>query len=113
MAVNRWLVAFACAWINLFIFATFRSGGVLYLGIIDTFNCTYQQSAWPVSMAGSVASLTGLVAGFLSHHLPIRSLVLLGIVISSLSLIVTYFASSIQFVTLTIGLIQGLPIERQ
>lgn len=107
MAVNRWLVAFACAWINLFIFAVFRSAGVLYLSIIETFQCTYQQSAWPVSMAGSVASLTGLAAGFLSHHFSIRALAILGVFICSISLMVTYFATSIEFVTLTVGLVQG------
>ena len=105
--VNRWLIAFACAWINLFIFAAFRSSGVLFLSIIDTFHCTYQQAAWSLSITGSVASITGLLAGSLTHYFEIRFLVIIGVFCCGLSLIATYFSTSIQFVTLTVGLFQG------
>lgn len=107
---NRWLIAFSCAWINLFIFAAFRSAGVLYLSIVDTFQCTFQQAAWSVSLSGSVASITGLAAGFCAHYVQIRLLVIMGVLCCGLSLIVTYFAQSIQFVTITIGLVQGIGI---
>lgn len=108
--MNRWVVAFACAWINLFIFAVFRSAGVLYLSIVETFNCSYQQAAWPVSLAGSVASITGLAAGLLAHYFAMRTLVILGVTICSVSLVATHFADSVHFVVVSVGLVQGVGI---
>lgn len=108
--MNRWVVAFACAWINLFIFAVFRSAGVLYLSIVSTFGCSYQQAAWPVSLAGSVASLTGLAAGLLAHYFPLRLLIIVGVGLCSASLAATYFAASVQTVVITVGLLQGVGI---
>ena len=108
--MNRWVVAFACAWINLFIFAVFRSAGVLYLSIVSTFGCSYQQAAWPVSLAGSVASLIGLAAGLLAHYFPLRLLIIVGVGLCSASLAATYFAASVQTVVLTVGLLQGVGI---
>lgn len=105
---NRWLIAFACAWVNLFIFSVFRSAGILYLALIKQFNSTHQQAAWPVSLAGSVASTTGIMSSLLSHYFQARTLVVFGVIICSISIASTYLADTIYFVTICIGLIQGL-----
>ena len=104
---SRWWVAFACGWINFFIFAVFRSSGVFYISLKETFNCTNQQAAWPVSISGSIASTCGIAAGFASHYIPLRLIVIFGILVASVSVSVTYYANTIQFVTLTIGFFQG------
>src|SRR5690625_463031 len=106
---NRWLVAFACAWVNLFIFAVFRAAGVVYLALIDRFGCSHQQAAWSVSLAGSVASIAGLPAGFLTHYFSTRVLVIAGVCLCSISVCATSLANSIGFVIVCLGLFQGEP----
>jgi hypothetical protein len=104
----QWVIAFSCFWINAFIFGVFRSAGVLYLAFVTTFGCTYQVASWPISLAGSIASITGIAAGFLNHYFYIRTLVFLGVFISSLAISVSYFAKNIIFIIISLGIIQGI-----
>lgn len=108
--INRWLIALACAWTNLFIFAPFRSAGVIYLAIIDEYHCSYQQAAWPVSLAGSIASLMGLVAGFMTHYAKMKYIVMVGVVVTASAFITSHWSHSIEFITVTVGVVQGVGI---
>lgn len=104
------MIAFACAWINIFIFSIFRSAGVVYVELTDHYKCTYQQAAWSMSLAGSVASITGIFSGFLTHYFQVRWIILVGGLICSGSVMSTYYATSIEHVTIAIGLGQGVGI---
>lgn len=108
--INKWLIAFACGWINLFIFSVFRSSGLVYVKVLELFDCTYQQAAYSVSLVGSVASTTGIASGFLTHYFTPRSLIVIGILICSSSVSITYLASSIHFVIISVGILQGIGI---
>lgn len=102
-----WIIAFSCCWINIFLFGVFRSAGVLYRAFVNTYNCTYQEASWPISLAGSVASITGIAAGFLTHYFNIRTLVFFGILITSIAISACYFADTIIFIIVSLGIIQG------
>ncbi|KAH9415720.1 hypothetical protein DERP_000211 [Dermatophagoides pteronyssinus] len=108
--INRWLIAFACGWVNLFIFSVFRSSGLVYVKILELFDCSYQQAAYSVSLVGSVASTTGIASGFLTHYFTPRSLIMIGILICSASISLTYWANSIHFVIISVGILQGIGI---
>jgi hypothetical protein len=105
---RQWIIAFSCCWINAFIFGVFRSAGVLYLAFVTTFDCTYREASWPISLAGSIASITGIAAGFLTHYFYIRTLVFLGVFISSFAISLCYFAKNIIFIIISLGFIQGI-----
>lgn len=105
--VRPWLIAFSCFWINLFMFAVFRSGGVLYLALTRTLNCTHSQASWPITLAGAVASITCLPAGFLSHYFTVRAIVTSGTLIVFLSISSCFFIKSISVMIIVLGVLQG------
>lgn len=104
----QWVIAFSCCWINAFLFGVFRSAGVLYLAFVNTFGCTYREASWPISLAGSIASITGIAAGFLSHYLYIRTLVFIGVLITSFAISICFFATHIIYIIICLGFIQGM-----
>ena len=105
--LRPWIIAFSCFWINLFMFAVFRSGGVLYLALTRTLNCTHSQASWPITLAGATASITCLPAGFLSHYFTVRTIVTIGTVIVFLSISSCFFITSISVMIIVLGVMQG------
>lgn len=103
----RWVIAGSCSLINFFVFSIFRSAGVLYLALITTFNCSREEASWPVTLASGISAIVCLPAGFLSHYFAIRSIVVAGILVSSLGIGVCIFANSIAFIILFLGIVQG------
>ena len=105
--LQPWIIAFACFWINLFMFAVFRSGGVLYLALTRTLNCTYSQASWPITLAGAIASITCLPAGFLSHYFTVRTIVTTGTFIVFFSISSCFYVTSIRVMITVLGVFQG------
>ena len=105
--LRPWIIAFACFWINLFMFAVFRSGGVLYLALTRTLNCTYSQASWPITLAGAIASITCLPAGFLSHYFTVRTIVTTGTFIVFISISSCFYVTSISVMITVLGVFQG------
>lgn len=106
--IRPWIIAFSCFWVNLFIFAMFRSGGVLYLELTRTFNCTHSQASWPITLAGAITSITCLPAGFLAHYFAVRTIVTSGTVIVFLSISTCFLIKSINVLIVVLGLFQGI-----
>ena len=104
---RAWLVALSCCWVNLFVYAVFRSAGVLYMALVRKFGCSPAQAAWPITLASGVASIACLPAGFLSHYFSVRSLVSAGILLTACSISACFFADSLASVVLCLGLAQG------
>ena len=104
---GAWVIAASCSWINFCLFTVFRSAGVLYLALVSSLGCSYEEASWPITLASGVACLACLPAGFLSHYLPLKSIVMMGICITSFSISICYFASSVSFIILFLGIIQG------
>ena len=101
------VVAVSCFWINLFVFAVFRSAGVLYMALVHSFDCSHAEAAWPVTLASGVASLACLPAGFLSHYLTVRTIVSIGILLTSSSIAVCFCLTSFSSLVLFLGVFQG------
>ncbi|CAG2118104.1 unnamed protein product, partial [Medioppia subpectinata] len=102
----KWIIAFSCSWINVFTFGIFRSIGLLFGAFVSEYDCTYRQASWPVSLIGSFASITGLLAAFLSHYFQIRTLVFTGVLICSFATSICYLATDIIQITIFLGVIQ-------
>ena len=104
---GSWTIALACSWVNLFIFAIFRSSGVLYQALRVHFKATHAQAAWPITLASSISAIFCLPAGFLSHYFTVRAIVSSGVALTAASVAVCYFANSVDLVILSIGVSQG------
>lgn len=100
------LIPICAFYINLCTFGFMRSGGVLYLSFRDEFNCTYAQASWPTVLIGSFASFTSFVAGFLTHYFEKRSILSIGILLSSFGIGLSAFVGSIQSIIL-LSAVQG------
>jgi len=104
---GAWVIASSCFWINLFLFSVFRSSGVLYLALISTIGCSYEEASWPITVSSGVAAIACLPAGFLNHYIPLRFIVMIGICITSLSILTCFFVSSLPYIILLLGVLQG------
>ena len=107
--VKRWAIVLACCWINIAVFAMFKSSGVLYLAILQTFEgSTSAEASWQITLINSVSAMASLPAGFLTHYLEIRSIVSAGVIVTSTAITACYFASSISTLNLLLGFVQGI-----
>ena len=93
-------------YVNFCNFGFMRSGGVLYMAFIRTFDCSYAQASWPTVLIGSFASFTIAVAGFLSHYIEKRTIILTGILLNSLAIGLTAAVHSIGWI-IGLSVVQG------
>nr|XP_054923013.1 monocarboxylate transporter 9-like [Dermacentor andersoni] len=107
-SVHSWMTAGACALATFFGVAGRRSSGFLYVAILDTFNATRSQAAWPIILLGGVLLLTGLVAGPLAHRYTARPVAIVGGTIGALGLIVSYFATNIEYLVFSLGIVHSI-----
>ncbi|XP_076313965.1 monocarboxylate transporter 12-like [Tachypleus tridentatus] len=104
----EWIVAISCFWINMCLFGAFRSSGLLYVALVDTYHCTHAYAAWSTALSSAIMNLSGPLVGLLTHLLTIRVIILIGSVVSSSAVTLCYFATDIKHVILLLGGLQGL-----
>ncbi|KAI1295876.1 Monocarboxylate transporter 12 [Halotydeus destructor] len=109
-AVRKWLLPIGCAWINFFLYSVFRSAGVLFVAIERTFECSREEASWPMTLASGVAAITCLVSGFLSHYMQKWIIAVLGILVTSLGVVMCYFGHTLTIVSISLGVVQGIGI---
>ncbi|XP_077519082.1 monocarboxylate transporter 7-like isoform X2 [Amblyomma americanum] len=107
-SARSWAVAAACAWINFFTFAVVRSAAVVFASLLQTFPVTREQASWPVNLTVVCVFFSGTIAGVLARHIAIWKLNLFGCIGGSLAVAACFFAPSILFLNLFLGVIQGL-----
>lgn len=104
---RSWAVAAACCWINVFTFALVRSAAVVYVALLRTFPVSREQASWPVNLSVVCYFLTGPIAGVLARYIPIWKLTVLGCLGGSLAVCVCYFAQSMLFLDVFLGVTHG------
>lgn len=102
------LIVAAVFWINLFVLGFFRAGGVLYVAMVRTFECSYEKASWPFSLAGATLCMTGPFASALSRLFSIRALVTIGVLITSVAISCCFFANEIVTVVVLLGILYGI-----
>lgn len=102
------LIVAAVFWINLFVLGFFRAGGVLYVAMVRTFECSYEKASWPFSLAGATLCMTGPFASALSRLLSIRLIVTIGALITSVAISCCFFADEIVTVVILLGILYGI-----
>ncbi|KAK8788230.1 hypothetical protein V5799_021996, partial [Amblyomma americanum] len=58
-----WVVAVACSCMNFFSVVMIRSAGVVYVNVVEYFNVSRQEAAWPISVVPASANLIGMGTG--------------------------------------------------
>ncbi|KAL1438145.1 hypothetical protein MTO96_048236 [Rhipicephalus appendiculatus] len=107
---RSWVVAAACSWINVFTFALIRSSAVVYVSLLRAFPVTRERASWPANLAIVCYFLTGPIAGVLARYIPIWKLSMVGCLGSSLAVCACFFAPSMLFLDVFLGIIHGTSI---
>ncbi|XP_074600515.1 monocarboxylate transporter 13-like [Brevipalpus obovatus] len=105
-----WVIPFACCFINAILFGIYRSYGILYTAILDSYHVSRSEATWPFSLCMTVIHLSGPISGILNSHLAIRTIVFVGCLLSAIGLALCYFATCVTDVVIFIGIIQGFGI---
>ncbi|XP_075542765.1 monocarboxylate transporter 2-like isoform X1 [Dermacentor variabilis] len=107
-SVHSWLVAGACAFASFFAMAGRRSAGFLFVATMETFQVNRTEGSWPIMTMGAVVYLAGFITGPVAHRFNARPVIIAGAVISGAGAILTFFATNIGVMTLTLGVIHAI-----
>lgn len=105
---KKWLVLLGCFCINFTLLGIQRSSGVLYVALLAQYGSSREEAAWPSGVYSIIVSLVGPLAGLLAHYWSIRTIVFLGTVLTSLGIILCYFAYNLAYVTIFYGAVPGI-----
>ncbi|XP_023230869.1 monocarboxylate transporter 9-like [Centruroides sculpturatus] len=83
------------------------SSGVLFFAITTKFHVPRRQSAWPFTVRKFSSAISALCTGFLSHFIKLKTLVFIGVTISTIGLAGCYFISSILAISILYGALLG------
>lgn len=102
-----WVVAMACAGVNVFMHASSKVVGLLFFGMLSEFAVSREAAAWPLVLNNTLLNLAAPAFGFLSKFFPIRNIILLSSAISSVSVALCFFVTDVFYISLLFGVIHG------
>uniref|UniRef100_G3MSI8 Major facilitator superfamily (MFS) profile domain-containing protein n=1 Tax=Amblyomma maculatum TaxID=34609 RepID=G3MSI8_AMBMU len=107
-SIHSWLVAGACALTSCFAMAGRRSSGILFVAMQETFRTNKSDGSWPIMVMGAVIYLAGLITGPVAHRFTARPVIIAGAATAGIGASVSYFATSIGFMTFTLGVVHAI-----
>ncbi|XP_043932989.1 monocarboxylate transporter 13 isoform X2 [Protopterus annectens] len=103
-----WMVVFAAFLQSALVFGVIRSFGVFFVQFVTYFNELSSSVSWITSVGVAVQQFGSPLAGALSNQYGARSVAMLGGFLTSLGMLLAFFATSLMHLYLTIGLLSGL-----
>ncbi|XP_070389560.1 monocarboxylate transporter 2-like isoform X3 [Dermacentor albipictus] len=107
-SVHSWTVAGCCAMACFCSMAGRRSSGFLLVAFLDTFQVNRSEASWPVMLLSALLCLSGLVGGPLAHRFTARPVLIAGSALSSIGAMLSFFATNIDIMKITIGVIHAI-----
>ncbi|XP_064481696.1 monocarboxylate transporter 12-like [Ornithodoros turicata] len=105
---RSWLVAIGCCWINLFSAIAYKSSGVIYVGVLQTFDVSREEASWPLTLLAVFIFATGPLAGILALYFSIWQISLCGCLLSSIAVCACFYATGTTYLMLCLGALQGV-----
>ncbi|XP_022223071.1 monocarboxylate transporter 13 [Drosophila obscura] len=103
-----WLVLFGSCLTNILIPGTIKSFGVLFVEFVEEFNATTTKASWIPAICYFLYSSLGPVSSILSVKYSYRTVTLLGGASASLGMILSFWASSIEYLYISYGVLVGI-----
>ncbi|XP_077509277.1 uncharacterized protein LOC144120583 isoform X2 [Amblyomma americanum] len=103
-----WVVAVACSCMNFFSVVMIRSAGVVYVNVVEYFNVSRQEAAWPISVVPASANLIGPIVALAVRRFGVRPVAIFGTVMSSVAVMLCFFAPNVLVLTLLLGVFHGM-----
>lgn len=108
---QSWLVAAFSSWFLFMACIAQRVFGVVYVGILETFQVTRQEASWPMSIIDLLASISNPVFGYLCSRFSCRVVLLCCGFVGPLGVILCYFAPNVTFIAVFYGVLNGVSIS--
>ncbi|XP_001356298.1 monocarboxylate transporter 13 [Drosophila pseudoobscura] len=103
-----WLVLFGSCLTNILIPGTIKSFGVLFVEFVEEFNATPTKASWIPAICYFLYSSLGPVSSILSVKYSYRTVTLLGGASASLGMILSFWASSVEYLYISYGVLVGI-----
>ncbi|XP_017067700.2 LOW QUALITY PROTEIN: monocarboxylate transporter 13 [Drosophila eugracilis] len=103
-----WLVLLGSCLTNILIPGTIKSFGVLFSEFTDAFNSSPTKAAWIPALCYFLYSSLGPISSILSVKYSYRTVTLLGGASASLGMILSFWASSIEYLYISYGVLVGI-----
>lgn len=104
---RSWLVAAGCCWANIFCVIMTRSGAIIYVGIIETFQVTREEATWPGTASATCYFTAALVAGILARHVVVWKITFTACIVAATALSLCFFATGVTYLALLYGVLHG------
>ncbi|KFM65585.1 Monocarboxylate transporter 9, partial [Stegodyphus mimosarum] len=102
-----WAIVLCCSYIHFALFGLFRSAGVMYVALLQTFDVTREEASWPFSLCSAVFQLIGPLVSVLTHYTSQRRACLLGSAIATFGVASCFFAENVLWINIFYGLVHG------
>ncbi|XP_072246748.1 monocarboxylate transporter 12-B-like [Leuresthes tenuis] len=103
-----WMIVFGCFLSTICIRAVTRCVSMFFVEFQMRFEKDYSTTAWIHSLIDSTTMLCAPLGSYLGNRMSCRATVILGGLLSSAGLVLSSFASSLEFLYISLGVITGL-----
>ncbi|XP_051281457.1 monocarboxylate transporter 12-B-like [Dicentrarchus labrax] len=103
-----WMIVASCFLATICIRAVTRCVSMFFVEFQLHFEKDYSSTAWIHSLIDSTTMLCAPLGGFLGNHLSCRATVIMGGLLSSTGLVLSSFASSLEHLYISLGIVTGL-----
>ncbi|GFT04216.1 monocarboxylate transporter 9 [Nephila pilipes] len=103
-----WVIVVCSAYIHFALFGLFRSGGVMYVAILQNYDVSREEASWPFALCAAIFQLIGPACSVLTHYMSQRKACLLGSAIATIGTAGCYFAENVMWINIFYGVIQGM-----
>lgn len=103
-----WVILITSFMLRMIVFGQLYSLGVLYIHWLQEFGKPRGETAWIASIATGTTLLMGPFSAVLYNIFPLRNVVMIAAFTSSLGVIFSYFAESILFLYISLGIVTGV-----
>ncbi|KAG8200647.1 hypothetical protein JTE90_022269 [Oedothorax gibbosus] len=107
---RSWAIALAGCIINTLLSGITRATGIIYVALVDTYQVSRLQANLPFTLRNIVRSLGGPLAGAIGQRYGPRDVTIVGGVLSSLGIMLCYFAPNILWIIILWGGIHGFGV---
>ncbi|XP_077996788.1 monocarboxylate transporter 12-like [Glandiceps talaboti] len=105
--IYGWLVVFACHVCYMFVSGMFQSIGPIFVALQTSFGSGSARTSWIISVTASVEMTIAPLTNIFVKKIGYRGTVILGGIMSSIGLLLTAFAPTLEFVYFSFGVLFG------
>lgn len=105
---HSWLMAAACSWTVFWVVAVNRCSGIFFVAMVNQLEISRQEASWPFTLIGCVSQLTALAWNLLLRVMSLRSVHILGSVMSASGVLLCAAFRSITGITVCLGVITAI-----